>query len=194
MQYCFVQTTECWFFWCLMIKNSLFYDINLHKLTVDLLVKTSWHWRWLYSRRDFNNKSLNVSVWLGVEASVNWDKQRWLLSSSSWRWKGKSHPRTPAWGRSACSWSSLWADGCGRAGHRAHRSDIWGGCPQSGGSGAPERCPGSQTCRRSACRALWSWCSCRSSSAGRGSACHSSCWVCSCAHPSAWPLRPGRSS
>lgn len=43
MQYCFVQTTECWFSWCWMIKNSLFYDINLHKLTVDLLVKTSWH-------------------------------------------------------------------------------------------------------------------------------------------------------
>ena len=75
---------------------------------------------------------------------------------------------------------------CSRTRRRRPSTDRW--------AASTARARRSRTCTRSACRAPWSWCSCRSSSAVRGSACRSSCSACSCARPSVEQPRPGQSS
>ncbi len=112
-------------------------------------------------------------------------------STDPGRWRNRTRRR---------SWpecEEIWSSSSAGAGTSSCRTAQLGTCrwrSRADAAAGPARCRGSRTCRRSACRALWSWCSCRSSSAGLGSACRSSCWACSSSRPSAAPPRPDPSS
>lgn len=135
----------------------------------------------------FSSMSSGVSGCLDVWSLLKLDRWGCWLSSSKLVGRQRNCQRVQALVTGGHPWSSFWVGGCGRAEDRPHLFGTLQPLLLLGDSVVPARCPGSQICKRSACRAPLSWCSCHSSSAEHGLACRSSCLAYSCVHPNALP-------